>query len=66
MGNQKVKRCYFYYKLDFLTCFSASVILQLSAYGGNVIFTVSYTVDQQEEESIRVTSEPDLIIEVSF
>uniref|UniRef100_I3JEL5 Laminin subunit alpha-2 n=1 Tax=Oreochromis niloticus TaxID=8128 RepID=I3JEL5_ORENI len=36
---------------------------KLSAYGGNVIFTVSYTVDQQEEESIRVTSEPDLIIE---
>nr|XP_004550571.2 laminin subunit alpha-2 isoform X4 [Maylandia zebra] len=36
---------------------------KLSAYGGNVIFTVSYTVEQQEQVSIRVTSEPDLIIE---
>ncbi|XP_055088114.1 laminin subunit alpha-2 isoform X4 [Periophthalmus magnuspinnatus] len=36
---------------------------KLAAYGGNVVYTVSYTVDQQEQTAIRVTSEPDLIIE---
>uniref|UniRef100_A0A8C4I5M9 Basement membrane-specific heparan sulfate proteoglycan core protein n=1 Tax=Dicentrarchus labrax TaxID=13489 RepID=A0A8C4I5M9_DICLA len=34
---------------------------KLSAYGGSVVYTVSYTTDQQKQ--IRVTSEPDLIIE---
>ncbi|XP_029984754.1 laminin subunit alpha-2 isoform X3 [Sphaeramia orbicularis] len=38
---------------------------KLSAYGGNVVYTVSYTTDQQEQRAIRVTSEPDLIIEGS-
>ncbi|XP_038582234.1 laminin subunit alpha-2 isoform X4 [Micropterus salmoides] len=38
---------------------------KLSAYGGSVIYTVSYTTDQQEQMAIRVTSEPDLIIEGS-
>ncbi|KAK7907204.1 hypothetical protein WMY93_015816 [Mugilogobius chulae] len=42
---------------------SAWVYHNLSAYGGNVVYTVSYTVDQQVQISIRVTSEPDLIIE---
>ncbi|XP_017267406.1 laminin subunit alpha-2 isoform X4 [Kryptolebias marmoratus] len=36
---------------------------QLAAYGGSVVFTVSYTTDQQEQTAIRVTSEPDFIIE---
>uniref|UniRef100_A0AAQ5XDM4 Laminin subunit alpha 2 n=1 Tax=Amphiprion ocellaris TaxID=80972 RepID=A0AAQ5XDM4_AMPOC len=36
---------------------------KLAAYGGSVVFTVSYTTDQQEQMAIRVTSEPDLIIE---
>ncbi|CAN9507937.1 unnamed protein product [Ophioblennius macclurei] len=36
---------------------------KISSYGGSVIFTVSYTTDQQEQALIRVTSEPDLIIE---
>ncbi|XP_071323557.1 laminin subunit alpha-2 isoform X2 [Trachinotus anak] len=36
---------------------------KLSAYGGSVVYTVSYTTDQQEQMPIRVTSEPDLIIE---
>ncbi|KAM7367692.1 hypothetical protein PAMP_013975 [Pampus punctatissimus] len=36
---------------------------KLSAYGGSVVYTVSYTTDQQEQMAIRVTSEPDLIIE---
>ncbi|KAM9355578.1 laminin subunit alpha-2 [Pholidichthys leucotaenia] len=36
---------------------------KLPAYGGSVVFTVSYTTDQQEQMTIRVTSEPDLIIE---
>ncbi|KAK5616507.1 hypothetical protein CRENBAI_009395 [Crenichthys baileyi] len=36
---------------------------KISAYGGNVVFTVSYTTHQQEQVAIRVTSEPDLIIE---
>ncbi|KAM6915638.1 laminin subunit alpha-2 isoform 3-T3 [Xenentodon cancila] len=36
---------------------------KLTAYGGSVVFTVSYTTDQQEQMAIRVTSEPDLIIE---
>ncbi|XP_030577117.1 laminin subunit alpha-2 isoform X2 [Archocentrus centrarchus] len=36
---------------------------KLSAYGGSVVFTVSYTTDKTEQMSIRVTSEPDLIIE---
>ncbi|XP_077565318.1 laminin subunit alpha-2 isoform X2 [Stigmatopora nigra] len=35
---------------------------KLSAYGGSVIYTVSYTVDNQDQ-MIRVTSEPDLILE---
>lgn len=39
--------------------------LQLAAYGGNLAYTVSYNTDQQEQSVIRVTSEPDLIIEVS-
>nr|XP_054604109.1 laminin subunit alpha-2 isoform X1 [Nothobranchius furzeri] len=34
---------------------------KLAAYGGKVTFMVSYTTDQQEQ--IRVTSEPDLVIE---
>lgn len=42
------------------------VFAQLSAYGGSVVYTVSYNTDQQEQVIIRVTSEPDLIIEVSF
>lgn len=45
---------------------SITVFLQLSAYGGSVVYTVSYTTDQREQMAIRVTSEPDLIIEVSF
>ncbi|XP_026197124.1 laminin subunit alpha-2 isoform X3 [Anabas testudineus] len=36
---------------------------KLSAYGGSVVYTVSYSTDQQEQMGIRVTSEPDLIIE---
>ncbi|KAM4529659.1 laminin subunit alpha-2 isoform 2-T2 [Fundulus diaphanus] len=36
---------------------------KISAYGGDVVFTVSYTTHQQEQVAIRVTSEPDLIIE---
>ncbi|KAI3364158.1 hypothetical protein L3Q82_010974 [Scortum barcoo] len=36
---------------------------KLSAYGGSIAYTVSYTTDQQEQMTIRVTSEPDLIIE---
>ncbi|XP_070781481.1 laminin subunit alpha-2 [Enoplosus armatus] len=36
---------------------------KLSAYGGSVVYTVSYTTDQQEQMAIRVTSQPDLIIE---
>ncbi|KAM4522105.1 laminin subunit alpha-2 isoform 5-T5 [Odontesthes bonariensis] len=36
---------------------------KLTAYGGSVVFTVSYTTDQQEQMAIRVTSQPDLIIE---
>ncbi|XP_057678966.1 laminin subunit alpha-2 isoform X4 [Corythoichthys intestinalis] len=35
---------------------------KLSAYGGSVVYTVSYTIDHQDH-MIRVTSEPDLIIE---
>ncbi|XP_077409138.1 laminin subunit alpha-2 isoform X2 [Vanacampus margaritifer] len=35
---------------------------KLPAYGGTMVYTVSYTIDQ-EEQIIRVTSEPDLIIE---
>ena len=31
-----------------------------------MVYTVSYNTDQQEQRAIRVTSEPDLIIEVSF
>lgn len=31
-----------------------------------MVYTVSYTTDQHEQMAIRVTSEPDLIIEVSF
>ncbi|KAM3603056.1 uncharacterized protein V6R79_015876 [Siganus canaliculatus] len=38
---------------------------KLSAYGGSVVYTVSYNTDQQEQMVIRVTSEPDLIIEGS-
>lgn len=49
-----------------LTSLCFSVFLQLSAYGGIVLYTVSYNTDQQEQMAIRVTSEPDLIIEVSF
>ncbi|XP_019117192.2 laminin subunit alpha-2 isoform X7 [Larimichthys crocea] len=36
---------------------------KLSAYGGSVVYTVSYTTDQQEQRAVRVTSERDLIIE---
>ncbi|XP_067337909.1 laminin subunit alpha-2 isoform X2 [Channa argus] len=36
---------------------------KLTAYGGSIVYTVSYTTDQQEPMAIRVTSEPDLIIE---
>ncbi|XP_023808537.1 laminin subunit alpha-2 isoform X2 [Oryzias latipes] len=36
---------------------------KLTAYGGIVTFTVSYTTDQQVQNAIRVTSEPDLIIQ---
>ncbi|XP_040920201.1 laminin subunit alpha-2 isoform X7 [Toxotes jaculatrix] len=36
---------------------------KLSAYGGIVVYTVSYTTDQQDQMALRVTSEPDLIIE---
>nr|XP_046228315.1 laminin subunit alpha-2 isoform X2 [Scatophagus argus] len=36
---------------------------KLPAYGGSVVYTVSYNIDQQEQMAIRVTSEPDLIIE---
>ncbi|XP_047244518.1 laminin subunit alpha-2 isoform X10 [Girardinichthys multiradiatus] len=36
---------------------------KILAYGGDVVFTVSYTTHQQEQVAIRVTSEPDLIIE---
>ncbi|XP_029705872.1 LOW QUALITY PROTEIN: laminin subunit alpha-2 [Takifugu rubripes] len=36
---------------------------KLTAYGGNLAYTVSYNTDQQEQSVIRVTSEPDLIIE---
>nr|XP_057947713.1 laminin subunit alpha-2 isoform X3 [Doryrhamphus excisus] len=36
---------------------------KLSAYGGGVVYTVSYITEQQEEMPIRVTSEPDLIVE---
>ncbi|XP_037606030.1 laminin subunit alpha-2 isoform X9 [Sebastes umbrosus] len=36
---------------------------KISAYGGSVTYTVSYTTDQQEQAAIRVTSQPDLIIE---
>uniref|UniRef100_A0A3Q3D5A7 Basement membrane-specific heparan sulfate proteoglycan core protein n=1 Tax=Hippocampus comes TaxID=109280 RepID=A0A3Q3D5A7_HIPCM len=38
---------------------------KLPAYGGTMVYTVSYTIDQQDQ-IIRVTSEPDLIIEVSL
>lgn len=36
---------------------------KLTAYGGSVVYTVSYTTDQQEQTRIRITSEPDIIIE---
>ncbi|XP_060907751.1 laminin subunit alpha-2 isoform X3 [Labrus mixtus] len=36
---------------------------KLTAYGGSVVYSVSYSIDQQEQRVIRVTSEPDLIIE---
>ncbi|XP_008282825.1 laminin subunit alpha-2 isoform X4 [Stegastes partitus] len=36
---------------------------KLAAYGGSVVFIVSYSTDQQEQMAIRVTSEPDIIIE---
>ncbi|XP_028252901.1 laminin subunit alpha-2 isoform X2 [Parambassis ranga] len=36
---------------------------KLLAYGGSLVYTVSYSTDQQEQMAIRVTSEPDLIIE---
>ncbi|XP_031717276.1 laminin subunit alpha-2 [Anarrhichthys ocellatus] len=36
---------------------------KLSAYGGSLVYTVSYTTDQQEQMAIRVTSQPDLVIE---
>ncbi|KAF6732239.1 Laminin subunit alpha-2, partial [Oryzias melastigma] len=36
---------------------------KLTAYGGIVTFTISYTTDQQVQSAIRVTSEPDLIIQ---
>ncbi|CAB1436741.1 unnamed protein product [Pleuronectes platessa] len=36
---------------------------KLAAYGGSVVYAVSYTTDQREQRAVRVTSEPDLIIE---
>ncbi|KAL6095758.1 lama2 [Pungitius sinensis] len=36
---------------------------KLSAYGGSLVYTVSYATDQQEQMAVRVTSQPDLIIE---
>ncbi|KAM4601168.1 laminin subunit alpha-2 [Polymixia lowei] len=36
---------------------------KLSAYGGSLVYTVSYTTDQQQQTAVRVTSQPDLIIE---
>ncbi|KAM8831427.1 laminin subunit alpha-2 isoform 6-T6 [Spinachia spinachia] len=36
---------------------------KLSAYGGSLVYTVSYTTDQQEPMAIRVTSQTDLVIE---
>uniref|UniRef100_A0AAQ4S9E1 Basement membrane-specific heparan sulfate proteoglycan core protein n=1 Tax=Gasterosteus aculeatus aculeatus TaxID=481459 RepID=A0AAQ4S9E1_GASAC len=36
---------------------------KLSAYGGTLVYTVSYATDQQEQTAIRVTSQPDLVIE---
>ncbi|XP_041661166.1 laminin subunit alpha-2 isoform X8 [Cheilinus undulatus] len=36
---------------------------KLTAYGGSVVYTVSYSIDQQQQRAIRVTSEPDVIIE---
>uniref|UniRef100_A0A8D2ZGH0 Laminin subunit alpha 2 n=1 Tax=Scophthalmus maximus TaxID=52904 RepID=A0A8D2ZGH0_SCOMX len=36
---------------------------KLKAYGGSVVYTVSYTTDRQGQVAIRVTSEPDLVIE---
>ncbi|XP_071058103.1 laminin subunit alpha-2 isoform X1 [Pseudochaenichthys georgianus] len=36
---------------------------KISAYGGSLVYTVSYTTDQPEPMAIRVTSQPDLIIE---
>lgn len=45
-------------------CTNLCVSPQLSAYGGSVVYSVSYAVDQREQIAIRVTSEPDLIIEV--
>ncbi|KAF3850087.1 hypothetical protein F7725_019806 [Dissostichus mawsoni] len=37
---------------------------KISAYGGSLVYTVSYTTDQHEPMAIRVTSQPDLIIEI--
>ncbi|XP_056150110.1 laminin subunit alpha-2 [Lampris incognitus] len=36
---------------------------KLLAYGGSLSYTVSYTTDQQQQTAIRVTSQPDLVIE---
>ncbi|XP_056283362.1 laminin subunit alpha-2 isoform X3 [Pseudoliparis swirei] len=36
---------------------------KLTAYGGSLVSSVSYTTDQQEQMAIRVTSQPDLVIE---
>ncbi|TNN34084.1 Laminin subunit alpha-1 [Liparis tanakae] len=36
---------------------------RLTAYGGSLVSSVSYTTDQQEQAAIRVTSQPDLVIE---
>ncbi|XP_030201370.1 laminin subunit alpha-2 isoform X3 [Gadus morhua] len=36
---------------------------KLTAYGGNLVYTVSYVTNQQDPNNIRVTSQPDLIIE---
>uniref|UniRef100_A0A3P8V0J9 Laminin subunit alpha 2 n=1 Tax=Cynoglossus semilaevis TaxID=244447 RepID=A0A3P8V0J9_CYNSE len=36
---------------------------KITAYGGSVVYTVSYTTEQREQTGVRVTSEADLIIE---
>lgn len=56
------------WKKNFKQTFQTKTCLhfQLPAYGGLISYTVSYKTDQQDPTAIRVTSEPDLIIEVNF